>query len=74
MSLFAGGLIIAGTNDDKTAETQIGDVLAIGNGVDCGIQVGDVIMFGRFGGTTELEVADGEVCFVAQTTIMAKLS
>ncbi|CAG9464180.1 unnamed protein product [Pedinophyceae sp. YPF-701] len=70
----AGGIIIASTSNKEMQDTLIGDVVAVGPDVTLELKKGDVVMFSKFGGTSDLEVADGEVCFVAQTTVLAKLS
>ena len=55
------------------AETQIGEVISCGNDVKGGYKKGDVVMISRFGGTTEVEVVDGEIVFVAETSVLCKL-
>jgi len=54
-------------------DAHVGTVVAIGDEVDLGVVVGDMVLFTKYG-SSDLEVPNGEVCFVAQKSILAKLS
>jgi co-chaperonin GroES (HSP10) len=51
----------------------IGTVVATGDEVDCGVAAGDVVLYSKYG-TSEVEGGDGNVTFVAQKSILAKLT
>ena len=72
----AGGIILPGTakgGPGGMAEAYIGSVMAVGEDVDIGVAVGDTVLFSKYS-SSDIEVPDGQVCFVAQKSIMAKLS
>ena len=48
-------------------------VLAVGEEVDIGVAKGDRVLFSKYS-SSDVEVPDGEVCFVAQKSVLAKLS
>jgi chaperonin GroES len=48
-------------------------VLAKGDDVDVDVAVGDRVLFSKYS-SSDVEVPDGEICFVAQKSILAKLS
>ena len=48
-------------------------VLAVGDEVDIGVATGDKVLFSKYS-SSDVEVPDGEVCFVAQKSVLAKLS
>lgn len=54
-------------------DAHIGTVVAVGEDVDCGVGVGDMVLFTKYG-SSDIEVPNGEVCFVAQKSILAKLA
>ena len=51
----------------------IGTVVSVGEDVDIGVSVGDMVLFTKYG-SSDIEVPNGEVCFVAQKSVLAKLS
>lgn len=51
----------------------IGTILAVGDEVDVGVNAGDMVLFTKYG-SSDMEVPDGQVSFVAQKSILAKLS
>lgn len=50
----------------------MGTVMAVGDEVDIGVVAGDAVLFTKYG-SSDMEVAGGQVCFVAQKSILAKL-
>ena len=54
-------------------DASIGKVLGIGEDVETEVKVGDVVVFSKYA-TSDIKVPDGEVCFVAQKSILATLS
>lgn len=54
-------------------DALVGTVVAVGEDVDVGVAVGDLVLFTKYG-SSDIEVPNGEVCFVAQKSILAKLS
>ncbi|MEW5301262.1 MAG: hypothetical protein WDW36_004132 [Sanguina aurantia] len=54
--------------EKKTA----GEVIAIGNEVKLSLAKGDMVIFQRYA-TAEVDVPEGNVLFVAEKSIMAKL-
>ena len=70
----AGGIILATTTSSESrAETQLGEVVAVGGKVTKPVQVGDTVLFGRRG-TSDVELAEGKVVFVVEASILATLS
>lgn len=55
------------------AEAYVGSVLAVGDDVDVGVKAGDTVLYSKYS-STDIEVPGGELCFVAQKSILAKLS
>jgi len=68
----AGGILLASSSAPRMDEATVGTVMAVGDEVE-GIAVGDMVLFTKYG-TSDIEVPDGDVCFVAQKSILAKLS
>lgn len=54
-------------------DAHIGSVVAVGEDVDIGVAVGDMVLYTKYG-SSDIEVPNGEVSFVAQKSILAKLS
>jgi len=71
----AGGIILAttgGSNKFDMAEALTGDVVAVGSKVKLAVSKGDVVLFSK-AGTSDIEVADGEITFVAESSVLATL-
>ena len=47
-------------------------VIAVGEGVTLGLAAGDKVVFNKYA-MAEVEVPDGEIIFVAEKSILAKL-
>lgn len=69
----AGGILLTSSANPKMDDALIGAVLAIGEDVDCGVAVGDQVLYTKYG-SSDMEGPDGELSFVAQKSILAKLS
>ncbi|EFN58613.1 hypothetical protein CHLNCDRAFT_140815 [Chlorella variabilis] len=70
----AGGILLSPTSSGKSMQDAlVGTVLAVGEDVDIGVAAGDRVLFSKYG-SSDVEVPDGEICFVAQKSILAKLS
>lgn len=68
-----GGLLLTVTQTKTIQEALIGTVLAVGEDVDVGVKVGSTVLFSKYS-SSDVKVPDGEVCFVAQKSILATLS
>lgn len=54
-------------------DAVIGEVLAVGSEVDVKVKKGDKVLFAKYS-TSDVEVPDGQVTFVAQKSVLAVLS
>ncbi|KAK9842524.1 hypothetical protein WJX81_004303 [Elliptochloris bilobata] len=70
----AGGVLLAGGTTDAMADALLGEVLAVGSEVDVGVAAGDSVIFSKYSSSDVKLPAGGEVCFVAQKSILATLS
>jgi chaperonin GroES len=69
----SGGLLLTAGATKAVQDAVIGEVLALGDDVDIGVKKGDKVLFSKYS-TSDVKVDDGEVCFVAQKSILATLS
>lgn len=69
----AGGILLPKGPPKGNSDAHIGEVIAIGEEVDLPLQKGDMVIYQKYA-MAEVEVPDGEVIFVAQKSILAKLS
>lgn len=75
----AGGVILsAGISGGATAPLEdalVGEVVAVGQDVSLeGLKVGDSVIFSKYS-SSDVSLPDGgEVCFVAEKSVLAKLS
>lgn len=75
----AGGVILsAGISGGATAPLEdalVGEVVAVGQDVSLeGVKVGDSVLFSKYS-SSDVSLPDGgEVCFVAEKSVLAKLS
>ena len=75
----AGGIIIPDTAKEKPSE---GEVVAVGNGITLpdgtvrplDVQVGDKVLFGKWGSMTEVNVAGEELLVMKEDDIIAVYS
>ena len=72
--MTAGGILLAGDSKDAMADALLGEVLAVGAEVDVGVAAGDAVVFSKYSSSDVKLPAGGEVCFVAQKSILATLS
>jgi len=75
----AGGVILsAGLSSGTTMPLQdalVGTVVAVGEEVALeGVSVGDAVLFVKYSASDVSLPDDGEVCFVAEKSVLAKLS
>lgn len=73
MQKTAGGILLTSSSTPRMEDALIGTVMAVGDEVDIGVSTGDMVLFTKYG-SSDIEVPNGEVCFVAQKSILAKLS
>ena len=74
MQKSAGGVILSSASSTPSMQdAQIGTVVAVGDEVDVGVAAGDRVLFSKYG-SSDVEGPDGPVSFVAQKSILAKLS
>lgn len=69
----AGGILLASSSKPALADALVGTVLAVGDDVDIGVAQGDTVLFSKYS-SSDVEAPSGEVCFVAQKSVLAKLS
>lgn len=68
-----GGILLPKSAPKGNADAHVGQVVSIGEAVDLPIQAGDVVVYQKYA-MAEVEVPEGEIIFVAQKSVMAKLS
>lgn len=54
------------------SDAHIGEVVAVGQDVDLDVKAGDWIVFQKYA-MAEVEVQEGNILFVAQKSVVAKL-
>lgn len=72
----AGGVILtagAGASAGMGDGVLTGTVVSVGEDVDVGVAAGDLVLFTKYG-SSDIETDEGSVSFVAQKSILAKLS
>lgn len=70
----AGGVILtAGANAGMGDAVLTGTVVSVGEDVDVDVAAGDMVLFTKYG-SSDIETDEGSVSFVAQKSILAKLS
>jgi chaperonin GroES len=74
----AGGVILTGSSASEGQfgrgdQVLTGTVVRVGEEADVDVSPGDMIMFTKLG-SSDIETDDGSVSFVAQRSILAKLS
>lgn len=69
----AGGLVMTATATKQMHDATIGTVVAVGDEVKVKVANGDTVLFSKYG-TSDVAVPDGDVCFVQEKSILAKLS
>jgi len=68
-----GGVLLAGGANDTMQDALLGEVLAVGAEVDVEVAKGDKVVFSKYSSSDVKLPAGGEVCFVAQKSILATL-
>jgi chaperonin GroES len=69
----AGGVLLTSGATEQLSEAVVGTVLAVGAGVEAGLAAGDDVLFLKYS-SADVEVPDGDICFVAEKSVLAKLS
>lgn len=72
----AGGVILtagAAANAGMGDAVLTGTVVSVGEDVDVDVAAGDMVLFTKYG-SSDIETDEGSVSFVAQKSILAKLS
>ena len=68
----AGGVLLASGATQELADALIGTVVAVGEDVDVGVAVGETVLFVKYA-SSDVKTAGGDVCFVSQKSVLAKL-
>uniref|UniRef100_A0A7S0RG12 10 kDa chaperonin n=1 Tax=Chlamydomonas leiostraca TaxID=1034604 RepID=A0A7S0RG12_9CHLO len=69
----AGGILLPKGPPKANSDAHIGEVVAIGEDVKLSLSKGDQVVFQKYA-MAEVEIKDGQVIFVAEKSILAKLS
>eukprot|EP00878_Enallax_costatus_P002010 GHUV01002174.1.p2 GENE.GHUV01002174.1~~GHUV01002174.1.p2 ORF type:complete len:135 (+),score=30.95 GHUV01002174.1:123-527(+) len=68
----AAGILLPKGPPKSNSDAHFGEVIAVGEGVTLGLAAGDKVVFNKYA-MAEVEVPDGEIIFVAEKSILAKL-
>ena len=68
----AGGVLLAAGATQELSDALIGTVVAVGEDVDVGVAVGETVLFVKYA-SSDVKTAGGDVCFVSQKSVLAKL-
>lgn len=68
----AGGILLPKGPPKSNSDAHFGEVIAVGSGVTLGLAAGDKVVFNKYA-MAEVEVPDGDIIFVAEKSILAKL-
>jgi chaperonin GroES len=68
-----GGVLLTSGATEQLQEAIVGTVLAVGSGVESGVAIGDDVLFLKYS-SADVEVPGGDICFVAEKSVLAKLS
>ena len=68
----AGGVLLS-SSAGSMQDALVGTVVAVGDEVELGVAAGDAVLYSKYG-SSDIEGPDGVVSFVAQKSVMAKLS
>lgn len=70
----AGGVILAGSSNQNSYEDALlGTIVAVGEDVEIEVAAGDQVLYAKHG-SSDIETEEGNVSFVVQKSILAKLS
>lgn len=67
-----GGILLPKGPPKANSDAHIGEVIAVGDEVDLPVAKGDMIVFQKYA-MAEVEIKEGQILFVAQRSILAKL-
>lgn len=68
----AGGILLPKAPPKANSDAHIGEVIAVGEEVELSVKPGDKVVFQKYA-MAEVEVKEGNILFVAQKSILAKL-
>jgi chaperonin GroES len=69
----AGGVLLTSGATEQLQDAVVGTVLAKGAGVEAEVEAGDTVLFLKYS-SADVEAPDGDICFVAEKSVLAKLS
>lgn len=67
-----GGILLPKGPPKANSDAHLGEVVAVGNEVKLPLKKGDMIVYQKYA-MAEVEIPDGEVIFVAEKSVLAKL-
>eukprot|EP00877_Chromochloris_zofingiensis_P007622 jgi/Chrzof1/3112/Cz12g12130.t1 len=68
----AGGILLPKGPPKSNSDAHFGEVIAVGESVTIDVQKGDKVVFNKYA-MAEVEVAEGDIVFVAEKSILGKL-
>lgn len=68
----AGGVLLTSGATSELSDARVGTVVAVGDDVEDAVTPGDTVLFVKYS-ASDVKTADGDVCFVAATSVLAKL-
>ena len=68
----AGGVLLTSGATTELSDARVGTVVAVGDDVEDAVSPGDTVLFVKYS-ASDVKTADGDVCFVAATSVLAKL-
>lgn len=68
----AGGVLLTSGATQELADARVGTVVAVGDDAPEGVSPGDTVLFVKYS-VSDVKTADGDVCFVAGHSVLAKL-
>jgi chaperonin GroES len=68
----AGGVLLSTGATTELADAVVGTVVAVGEGSDIAVKEGDTVLFIKYS-SSDVKTAEGDVCFVSQKSVLAKL-
>jgi chaperonin GroES len=69
----AGGLILAGSSSESLDAALTGTIVAVGDEVEIDVAAGDQVLYTKYG-SSDIETDEGNVSFVVEKSILAKLT
>jgi len=69
----AGGVLLTTGATEPLQDAVVGTVLAVGAGVEAELAAGDAVLFLKYS-SADVEAPGGDICFVTEKSVLAKLS